>query len=292
MSVRALKTLLAIHDEGSFQAAAKRLNITQSAASMQMKQLEESYSAILFDRSTRPPSLTRLGISLAEASRSVVKDYEDLSLLVRSNLPLSGKLSLGIATASIRLLPQFTQQLERCFPDLEVCIESSISVGLVDRVATGALDAAILTPYALSTDLVATTINTESLVLVAAKAERKRLSLDLLRSHSFFLFDPRTGIGKIVESFLTQRESEVRKLIILDSLEAIVELVALNMGVTIIPETEAARYGRNRVVWSADLGCNLYRNLALVTRRSPGSLAVHEALASAFRATLSPESKA
>jgi DNA-binding transcriptional LysR family regulator len=259
---------------------------------MQMKHLEESYSAILFDRSTRPPSLTRLGISLAEASRSVVKDYEDLSLLVRSDLPLSGKLSLGIATASIRLLPQLTQQLARCFPDLEVSIESSISVVLVDKVATGTLDAAILTPYALNTDLVATTINTESLVLVAAKAERKRLSLDLLQSHSFILFDPRTGIGKIVESFLAQRDSGVRKLIVLDSLEAIVELVALNMGVTIIPETEAARYGRNRVVWSTDLGCNLYRNLALVTRRSPGSLVLHEALVSAFRETLSSESKA
>ena len=44
MSVRALKTLLAIHDEGSFQAAARRLNMTLSAASMQMKQLKETYA--------------------------------------------------------------------------------------------------------------------------------------------------------------------------------------------------------------------------------------------------------
>lgn len=287
MSVRALKTLLAIRDEGSFQAAAKRLNMTLSAASMQMKQLEETYATALFDRSTRPPSLTPLGVKLAEASRSVVTGYEDLSLLLRTESQLTGKLSLGVATASIRLLPQLASFMKRQFPDLNISIESAISIELIERVSQGALDAAILTPRILGDELLATTILTEPLVLVAAKSENKHLSIDLLRTHPFILFDPRTGIGKVVDSFLTGKGIDTGKLMVLDSLEAIVELVALNMGVTIIPEPEAQRYGRGRIVWTDQLGSELHRNLALVTRRSSGSLHLHKTLVHAFREALS-----
>lgn len=286
MSVRALKTLLAIHDEGSFQAAAKRLNMTQSAASMQMKQLEQTYATALFDRSTRPPSLTRLGMKLAEASRSVINAYEDLSLLMRAESPLSGKLSLGVATASLRLLPQLTRFVSARFPDLQLNIESAISIDLIDRVSRGLLDAAILTPQAPAEEFLATTILTEPMVLVAAKSEKKRLSIDLLKTRPFVQFDPRTGIGKLVTTYLADRSFEIRKVTILDSLEAIVEMIALNMGVTIIPEPEARRYGRGRVVWTDQLGCRLDRNLALITRRSSGSCGLHEALVNVFREAL------
>jgi len=287
MSVRALKTLLAIHDEGSFQAAARRLNMTLSAASMQMKQLEETYDAALFDRSTRPPSLTRLGKKLAEASRSVINGYEDLSLLLRSESPLSGKLNLGIATASIRLLPQLAKFMRQQFPNLEVSIESAISLELIERVFQGALDAAILTPQILSDEFIATTILTEPMVLVAAKSESDHLSIDLLRRRPFLLFDPRTGIGKVVDAFLTGKGTAPSSVTVLDSLEAIVELVALNTGITIIPEPEAKRYGRGRVVWTSELGSELHRNLALITRRSSGALHLHKTLVAAFHEALS-----
>ena len=285
MSVRALKTLLAIHDEGSFQAAARRLNMTLSAASMQMKQLEETYDAALFDRSTRPPSLTRLGKKLAEASRSVINGYEDLSLLLRSESPLSGKLNLGIATASIRLLPQLAKFMRQQFPDLEVSIESAISIELIERISQGALDAAILTPQILSDEFLATTILIEPMVLVAAKSESEHLSIDLLHTRPFLLFDPRTGIGKVVDAFLTGKGTS--NVTVLDSLEAIVELVALNTGITIIPEPEAKRYGRGRVVWTSELGSELHRNLALITRRSSGALHLHKTLVATFHEALS-----
>lgn len=287
MSVRALKTLLAIHDEGSFQAAAKRLHMTLPAVSMQMKQLEEAYTATLFDRSTRPPSLTRFGVKLAEASRNVVNGYDDLPLVLRSDSPLSGKLNLGVATASIRLLPQLTTFMKQRFPDLEVNIESAISIELIERLSQGKIDSALLTPQLLSDEFLATTILTEPMVLVAAKSESKRLSIDLLRTHPFFLFDPRTGIGKAVDAFLIGKSSRIRKIVTLDSLEAIVELVALNMGVSIIPEPEARRYGRGRVVWTSELGSKLHRNLAVITRASSGSHHLHKALVDAFHEALS-----
>jgi DNA-binding transcriptional LysR family regulator len=285
MSIRALKTLLAIREGRSFQEAARDLNMTLSAVSMQMKQLEALYQVPLFDRTTRPPTLTRAGSELADASLHIVRSYEDLPLVVRTSSPISGKLALGVvATASIRLLPQVARHLVSRFPDLQLRIESALSTDLVEKVASGDLDAAVVTGTEdLGKDFALTTILTEPMVFVAAEAERDRLSIDLLRTHRFIGFRPTTGIGQLIDAFLANRAIDIHDGIVLDSVEAIVELVALNMGVTIIPEPEARHYGRDRVVWTEDLGRPLMRTLALVTRRTSGSLVLHDALAAAFQ---------
>jgi len=135
----------------------------------------------------------------------------------------------------------------------------------------------------LGNEFAVTPILVESFVLVAAKSERRQLSINLLRTRPFIRFRPGTGIGQLVDAFLADRSIEIREGMVLDSLEAIVELVALNMGVTIIPEPEARRYGRGRVVWTEDLGRPLTRTLALITRRTSGSLVLHDPLVAAFR---------
>jgi len=285
MSVRALKTLLWIRDGRSFQETARELNMTLSAVSMQMKQLEEMYRVALFDRSTRPPRLTRAGLTLADASRNIVTAYEDLPIVLRNNQPLSGKLALGVvATASIRLLPVVAQHLMSKFPELQLRVESALSIDLLARVASGQLDAAVVTGTEdLGNTFAVTPILAEPFVLVAAKSRRQQLSINLLRTRPFIRFNPGTGIGHLVDAFLADRSIEIREGIVLDSLEAIVELVALDMGVTIIPEPEARRYGRGRVAWTESLGRPLDRTLALITRRTSGSMVFHDPLVAAFR---------
>jgi DNA-binding transcriptional LysR family regulator len=278
MSIRALKTLLWIRDGRSFQETARELNMTLSAVSMQMKQLEATYQVALFDRSTRPPRLTREGLTLADASRDIVTAYEDLPIVLRTSQPLSGKLALGVvATASIRLLPAVAQHLMSAFPQLKLRVESALSIDLENRVADGQLDAAVVTGTEdLGNAFAVTPILVEPLVLVAAKSERRQLSIKLLRTRPLIRFPPRTGIGQLIDAFLADRSIEIREGMVLDSLEAIVELVALNMGVAIIPEPEARRYGQGRVVWTESLGRPLNRTLALITRRTSGSLVLHD----------------
>jgi len=285
MSIRALKTLIRIRDGRSFQDAARELNMTLSAVSVQMKTLEEMYQVALFDRSTRPPQLTRAGLMLADASRAIVVAYEDLPVVLRNSPGLSGRLALGvIATASIRLLPSVARHLISDFPDLQLRVEAALSVDLVRRVANGQLDAAVVTGTEdLGNDFAVTPILVEPFVLVAAKSEHERLSISVLRSRPFIRFHPGTGLGHLIEAFLADRSIEIREGMVLDSLEAIVELVALDMGVTIIPEPGARRYGRGRVIWTRNLGRPFSRTLALITRRTAGSLVLHDPLAAAFR---------
>src|SRR5690606_26789473 len=78
MGIRQLRTLVEIADGGSFSAAARRLYLTQSAVSMQMKALEDELRVALFDRACRPPVLNSVGWRLVEEARAIIERYETL----------------------------------------------------------------------------------------------------------------------------------------------------------------------------------------------------------------------
>ncbi|MGB2436979.1 MAG: LysR family transcriptional regulator, partial [Candidatus Puniceispirillales bacterium] len=60
--IKTLEIFRSIADLGSFQAAARNMGLSLSAISLQMKRLEEFAQLKLFDRSKKPPRLTRDGL--------------------------------------------------------------------------------------------------------------------------------------------------------------------------------------------------------------------------------------
>ena len=72
LDITALRSFTAVADEGKVTAAAARLNLTQSAVSMQLKRLEESLNQPLFDRSGRGIALTAEGELLLGYARRMI----------------------------------------------------------------------------------------------------------------------------------------------------------------------------------------------------------------------------
>lgn len=83
LELRHLKTLLALKETGSVSSAAKRIYLTQSALSHQLKLMEEQFGLPLFERKTSPIRFTAAGerlIKLAnEIFPKVVEAERDLS---------------------------------------------------------------------------------------------------------------------------------------------------------------------------------------------------------------------
>lgn len=245
MNIRHLETLLAIADSGSFAAAAERVGVTQSAVSMQMKTLEEELGAALFDRARRPPVLNETADGLLSRVRELVRLSEDIRA-VAAGTAARGRLRLGIIpTAATGLVPAALARLAVRAPDLRIRVESGLSADLLRRVAQGALDAAVITETPrLERGLLLNVIHEEPLVVAAPISAAGRTDRDLLRTLPFVRFNRRTGVGRVIDTALRQRRIVVSEAMELDSIEAILAMVARGLGVAVAPAgsiTEALR---------------------------------------------------
>ena len=74
MEIRQLKAFLAIAEAKTFTAGARRVNVTQAAISMQIRQLEDEVGLPIFTRTPRRVILTEAGEYLLEREREVLAD--------------------------------------------------------------------------------------------------------------------------------------------------------------------------------------------------------------------------
>ncbi len=233
MQNRDLKTLRMIARTGSFREAADRLNMTLSAVSMQMKSLETTLGAALFDRTTRPPKLTPLGRAVADRAGDVLDAEAALRALAGPDAPLAGRFRLGlVASAGPRFLPRFLQTAPGALPYASFDFRTGLSEWLEDEVASRSLDAAVLTATGTPPGGLRHHVLARDRLVAAARP-------GLPETAPFLHFAPSTGIGRLIAAALVRRpDLAARPRIVLDHLMTIRACLESGAGATILPEID------------------------------------------------------
>ena len=237
MTIRLLRTLVAIDENGTFSAAADSIFITHAAVSQQMKVLEDEWNVKIFDRSHRTPQLTPIGRALVEKARKVIAEYDNLLPSVLEDGGLSCELILGaVPTTLAGLVPLTVSSLKETYPKLIVHIQPGLTNDLMLQLERGRLDAAILTqpPY-IRKGLVWNEIAKEELQLLAAQDTVSDDPIELLRENPFIRFSRKAVVGSMIEAWLQDQKITVDDTMELEGLEAISSMVLCNMGVAIAP---------------------------------------------------------
>jgi DNA-binding transcriptional LysR family regulator len=238
MSIRNLRTLVAIKDQGSFAAASESLGLTHSAVSMQVKMLEETYGARLFDRSERPPRLTEPGDALIQHAREVLALYDGLAGVIGTGSAIHGMLKVGvIPTALTGIAPRVLAELRRVYPSLQIQLSSAMSGDLLDMVRRNELDVALQSePFSVPKDLEWTRVLQQKVVVVAPPRLRARRDVQVLNAWPYIRFNRRSWVAPLIAGALRERGLDLEQSMELDSLEAIYMMVQAGLGVSIIPD--------------------------------------------------------
>lgn len=238
MSIRALRTLIAIHRYGSFRAAAEAEHLTPAAVSQQMRHLEASWNLKLFDRTPKTPTLTETGLALVGEAATVVTAYDNLADKVSTGDVISGELILGAAPTTLTgLVPLALSHLKTHHPGIQVRIVPGLSNQLLLQLDRGLIHAAIISPpEVLSRALSFSKIADENLVLLVAQKTENLPPDDLLRSEPFIRFNRDAVVGRQIEAWLQKNDISVNDAMELESLEAISSMVAAELGISIVPQ--------------------------------------------------------
>lgn len=112
IELRHLRTLVALKENGSLAAAAKKRFVTQSALSHQIKELETKIKASIFIRKSTPLSFTREGIKLLNLAEDILPKINEIEYDLKQRVnEESDQLAVGIECHScfLWLMPVMEQ---------------------------------------------------------------------------------------------------------------------------------------------------------------------------------------
>ncbi|TRD19023.1 LysR family transcriptional regulator [Palleronia caenipelagi] len=126
---RHLRTIKAIHEAGGLARAADRLNITQSALSHQVKNLEDQAGVELFVRRSKPLKLSAAGHRLLRAAERILPEIAALEAEFAGLLAgRTGRLHIAIEChACFDWLLPVLEQFRHTWPDVDVDIRPGLA---------------------------------------------------------------------------------------------------------------------------------------------------------------------
>jgi DNA-binding transcriptional LysR family regulator len=259
MELRHLEAVAAVAEHGSFSAAADAIHTVQSNVSSLVARLERELGATLVDRSMS--RLTPEGEVVVARARRVLDEIAALKAdLAGLKNEVSGTVRLGmIGTTARWLVPALLAVVSARHPKLRLIVTEGTTTGLEPHVASGRLDAAVLSFPIPGRDLVIEELFEEDLVLVVPTDHdpldgRHAVEIGELERFDLLLPPQGTPFRAEIDALARPRGVRLRARAELDGVRLIASLTFEGFGPAILPATAVPRHLRDRFRHVAILG--------------------------------------
>jgi DNA-binding transcriptional LysR family regulator len=155
LTISQLEALFWIARLGSARAAANRLNITQPALSLRIKELEIALGGRLLNRDSYRATLTTFGLEVAQQAERMLEIAEGISNRFVPINDMRGLIRMGATdTFAARFLPGLLVDIESNYPKAQIELVVEFSFNLHSKLLRGELDLAVISGPTLSPLLV------------------------------------------------------------------------------------------------------------------------------------------
>jgi DNA-binding transcriptional LysR family regulator len=255
MDLRGLRAFVAVAEELHFGRAAERLSIAQPALSQQIMRLEESLSSRLFERSRNRVVLTNAGRALLSDARRILDLTEEAISHVRfADGGLAGDLHVGFVGALHLLLSKVIGEVESQLPNVRVRMSEMTFDQLLSGLYDERLDVGLFRNWSQSPSIVVEEIGRSRLVAALhvshPAAQSPTVDLEDL-SYEPFIYFSRTivpGYADRINGVFGEIGIVPRVVQEVFTAQAAISFVAVNRGITIVPEA-----GLTSILQNADV---------------------------------------
>lgn len=283
MLLRHIRYLLAVAEHRNFTRAAEALHVSQPTLSQQIRQLEDSLGAALFDRSGRSIRLTDAGEAYVRFARLALQDLEAGKRAMHDVRDLSrGSLRLAMTpTFTAYLVAPLLHRFHSLYPGITLSVEEMTQDRLEAALAEDRLDIGIAFTGMHLADIQGEALFSETLSLMVGathpQAVGQVLTADDLERQSLVLLSQDFATRQHIDLYCRQHGIVPRIAIEANSISAIVELVRRGQLATILPAAIALEQpGLLALALTPELP---QRTVALLSRRGAWRSAACQAFA-------------
>ena len=275
MDLRQLEMFRAVAEEGTFTRAAKRVHVTQSAISRQIKLLEEELGSVVLHRGQKRVTLTAPGDLLLKTVHRVQRELQEaVSQISETRTLHRGSVSLaGGMTVCLYILPPVLKRFRALYPKVELSVINASTPAVLESLRRHELDLALLTLPIVADDLQVRPALREEMVVVTAPghplSRRKPVAPEDLAAHPLILYESGSNTRRVLDDFFLEEKVAVRVAMETENVEIIKAMVSHGLGVSIIPFAAAAKDVKaGRLAYSRLRGRKLYRATGWVFMKS------------------------
>jgi DNA-binding transcriptional LysR family regulator len=266
-----LRTLTEVVACGSFSAAARRLNLTQPAVSLQVRELEARFGVQLIERLGKQAHATVPGQQLIEAAQRIFQDCDAADAVMRRfRKGWLGRVRVGtILTALTYRLPPILRRLRIDHPSIDLVVNNMPTQDTVASVFQNKIDIGLVALPVETKQLQITTLCEEMLVAILARNTRDvpdEITPDYVARQTLLIEHTRSSAHPLVMGWLSGQSSLLRGPMAIGTVEALKTAVASKLGMALVPEVAIAKHRSDFVV--RPLRPPLRRTLALIEHRN------------------------
>ncbi|NLP58092.1 hydrogen peroxide-inducible genes activator [Lutibacter sp. B1] len=243
MNIQQIDYILAVNELRNFGNAADKSCITQSTLSTMIGKFEDEINIKIFDRKTKPISLTKEGIAIIQQLKIISKEITTLKEVVQSlKGELSGELKIGIIpTVAPFILPEFLNDFAKKFPKITFSVSEKTTDVITELLIKRELDIGILAIPVGMNDLEEIPLYNEPFVLYDCSKNNVNsfVNIENIDFNKFWLLEEghclHTQVQKICDYGGNRNNNNINFNFKAGSVASLIRFVKINKGLTMLP---------------------------------------------------------
>ena len=240
MNIRKLEIFYKTAKCLNMSQVAKDMYISQPSISQCISEIESEIDTKLFDRIGKKLYLTHEGKIFYEYTRRILNIYEEGINVVRSSKSNKGNLVIGASTTiGTYIMPHIIHKFNKKEKDIEISMIIDNKHNIEELILNNKVDIAFIEGTVSSKEIILKDIWTDELVFISSINHewngKKYLDIEDLKNNKFIIREDGSGTRERFEELLEDKEIKFDSYIELSNIEAILNYVKLNIGVSCVP---------------------------------------------------------
>ncbi|WP_299089662.1 LysR family transcriptional regulator [uncultured Metabacillus sp.] len=249
MNIENLKMFCLVVDEGSISQAARLSFVSQPAVTRQIRQLENVYGTLLFDRTEGKLIVTETGKMLYPFAKAIITDFNRSKEVIQQAIgEYNSTLRVGASlTIGEFLLPSLLGRFKKLTPDIKVSLTIKNTPSVLEDLTNDVIDIALVEGLVDDEDFIVEKFADDELILVFPAdhpwRERSEINIEELANERMIWRESLSGTRLIVESTLREHGilDKIESYMEISSTQAIKSAVEAGLGISILPRLTVAR---------------------------------------------------